>query len=336
MQPIYLPFSTISGQVAEHIYDLLGTFTIYHPGGVSIPASLSNLIANDIIQLYNPIKIADDDILAPLIRDYYTWANLQGDNSNIDIKAFWAASDSIPYFDNDSTAHIHMEINQLRKGKSPKVKQDPVMKARLFLALAQEHDVRKMDLVNDLCAVAFMEKALLNQLAQDSEEEVNLSQVKPILIEDVGGYMPKQRLDAWSIFYRADQNPIDIFVTDSRSVIEQFCETSDDLILISTFNDLEFKQDYVGDSTEPVQNIKAYLRQLAQSAEPMKLDWKMSPKKASKDKIQNKSVCWYVYMVPGVAPDKFWQRYGDSIAEEKNGLEKSSKILNTLILQLEL
>ena len=335
MRPIYMPFTHISEKVASGIYNLLGPAILYQSGGLPVPFGLDQLAEKGLIKIRNPIETTQDDLLVDLKRDFHVWASQRFNRSKIDIGAFMAASDLIPFYEENSIARIRTEINQLRRGESFRPSKNSILIARLFLALAQEHDAKKVDLGRDLSTVVDMEKALLKNLKGDTGGEINFSQIHTDIVEDAGAYMTQKRIDSWSLLYQADEKPADIFVTESRAVVEQLCETSQDLIMVPRTAMLVQKKnesDNHHNHPEVIQNI---LIQLGCSDTPLILIEKWNSRTNETDRLKNKLGQWSLYFAPGISPDTFWGRYGDSITNKKTNVKKNSDMLNTLIFHLE-
>jgi hypothetical protein len=333
-----MPFTHISEKVASGIYELLGTTTIYHVGGLPIPLKLDQLAEKGLIRIRNPVKIAHDDLLFDLKHDFNTWASQRFNGSMIDTGVFMAALDLIPFYDENSSARIRTEINQLRRGESFTYSKDLILMVRLFLVLAQEHDAKKDDLDRDLSAVVHMEKDLLKNLKGDIEEELVSTQIRESVAEDVGAYMTQKRIDSWSLIYQADEKSADVFVTESQAVVEQLCETSQDLIRVPCMTGLMPQKGNLENHYNQPERMQNILTQLGYSDTPLILieKWNSRTNRTNMiGQIQDNQGRWYLYFAPGISPDAFWRRYGERITTIKIDIKKKSDLLNTLIFYLE-
>ena len=335
MRPIYMPFTHISEKVASNIYNLLGSTILYQTGGLPVPLGLDQLAEKGLIKIRNPVETTQDDLLFQVKHDFYIWADQRLNRSKIDTGAFMTAFDLIPFYEENSSARIRTEINQLRRGEPLGPNKNSILVARLFLALAQEHDAKKVDLDRDLSAAIDMEKDLLKNLKGDTEEELSFSQIRESVVEDTGAYMTQKRIGSWSLLYQADEKPAYIFVTESRAVVDQLSETSQDLIRIPGAAILvQKKSNSDGHNNQP-EIIQNNLTQLSRSDAPLILIEKWNRRANKTDRLQNKWGRWSVYCAPGVSPDAFWGRYGDCITGKKININKRSDLLNTLIFNLE-
>jgi hypothetical protein len=337
MQPIYMPFTHISEKLADNISHLLGPVILYQPGGLPVPFKISQLSESNSIKIRIPSEPKDDDPLARIQQDYHAWAKGLSSRSRIDIRAFMASSDKIPFYQESSSAHIRTEINQLCRGESLGLRNDPILTARLFLALAQEYDVQKLELAQEMSAVAHMEKKLLKNLKGDQEETFDFSKIRGDLIEDLGNYMTRGRIDAWSTLYQNVDFGADIFVTDSLAVMEQLCETSQDLLLVPELAKLIQFRKNSDDHHEDPHMVQEMLTQLGQSNTPLTLieKWTQAINESNRTHLKSFDQ-WSVYLASGVSPDLFWARYGNNCDDKKRAVEKKSKMLNTLIFHLQL
>ncbi len=337
MQPIFLPFTYMTNDLADCIYKLFGTTIIYQPGGVPIPSELKALSAKGIIEIRIPAKIADNDTLAALIQDFDNWATCQGDRMKMDTKALGQILRTVPFYDENSIHRIRTELSHRRQGKSIEPQKDPIFAARLFLALAQQHDIHQLDLEKDLDSVAIMEKGMFEHLAGNVTADPSHKQVKPTMGEGSKAFMISQRIEAWSTLYGADKGIAELFLTDSRAVIDHLCDTADDLTCLAAFQQPASEQDDAEDTPAAVHDYQDRLTQLMQGADPLSLAHQLLPDGHSSDQIHQNSIHLSVYGVPGVSPDKFWQRYLDGGATvKKDRPEKRPDILNTLLLLIEM
>ena len=337
MQPIYMPFTHISDKLADYIHHLLGPVILYQPGGLPIPRKIGQLSEKESIEIRIPIEPKDDDPLAGIKQNHHAWAKGLSNRPRIDVRGFMASCDPIPFYQESSSAHIRTEINQLCRGEALGLRNDPILTARLFLALAQEYDVQKLELAQDMSAVAHMEKHLLENLKGDRDDAFNFSRIHGDFREDLGNYMTRGRIDAWSVLYQNADSGADVFVTDSLAVMEKLCETSPDLLLLPELARLIQFRKNSDDNNECSDMIQETLTQLGQSDAPLALIEKWTQDiNESNQKLLKFLDQWSVYLASGVSPDLFWARYGNNNGDKKRAIEKKTEMLNTLIFHLKL
>lgn len=335
MLPIYMPFTHISESTAGYIHTILGPIVLYQPGGLNVPSELAFLADKGVIQILNPVDIEDNDSLSTLKRDYQAWADLNSNGAGIDAGAYRAGSDTAPFWDENSSAQIRTELNKLRRGESTINQMDPILTARLFLALAQDHDAQTISLATDLEVAAGMEKRLMQDLKAEESEELDLSLIQRPDRKDLGAYLTRKRIESWSTLFLTGKSSADIFVTNSRSVLEHLCETSEDLVLIGD-------SDRLGETDERWENISqqsegliAYCKELTQNSDPLAL-LKQRPHPAIDTGGAQRKKCYCsLYIAPGTPPETFWQRYAEGGSIKKGYREESPDILNTLIFYFE-
>jgi hypothetical protein len=337
MNPIYMPFTHISEKSADGIHHLLGPVILYQPGGLPIPFKVGQLSEREAIKIRIPSEPKDDDPIAAIKQNYHAWANGLSNRSRIDVRAFMASCDPIPFYQESSSAHIRTEITQLCRGEALGLRNDPILTARLFLALAQEYDVQKLELAQDMSAVAHMEKHLLENLKGYQGEGFNFSQIQEDFIEDLGSYMTRSRIDAWSVLYQNTDSGADVFVTDSLAVMEQLCETSQDLLLVPELARLIQLKKNSNNHHECPHMIREMLTQLGQSDAPLTLieKWTQAINESNQKPLKFLDQ-WSVYLATGVSPDLFWARFGNNSDDKKRAVEIKSEMLNTLIFHLKL
>ncbi len=333
---IYMPFTQLSEPAAEQIHEFLGPVIVYQPGGLPVPTGLSTLEEKGRIQIKIPLNVEDQDVLRSLKEQYHAWAEIQSDGHRIDTGAFMAANDSVPFFKEDSTAQIRAEMNRLRNGVSSKPEQNAVLTARLLLALAQEHDIQKMELTADLDAVSRMESHLMAELKGGDGDGLILPSGPMPKVEDMGGHMTRKRIESWSTLFLIDHDPPDIFVTDSQAVVQELCERSSELIAVLDDNQVKTAPNGLGEATEHFESLNDIFSELASSSHPLALLEKLSLKPHLRDQLRSRDSHWTLYMAAGVTPQNFWKCYAAQNSLQEKHKEKRPQTLNTLLFYLEI
>lgn len=335
MLPIFMPFTFMSESTANWIHTVLGPILLYQPGGLPVPPEIGALADKGLIQIHNPVETTEDDILFSLKRDYHAWAELRSNGFSIESGAFGVDPAQVPFWDKNSFAQIRTELNKFRQGESAKAEKNPILTARLFLALAQEHDVQNVNLAEELETVAVMEKRLMENLKAEEPSELDSAQIQRSVKDDMGSYMTGKRIEAWSTLFLADASTADFFVTSSRAVIEHLCDTSEDLLRFGGPDRLDKADEHFCGEDHHPEALRDYIKKITQSADPMALPkQKIPPVGGMNESLRQRCNC-SIYLAPGISPTAFWQRYGECGDAKNKSKGDGSDILNTLMFYFE-
>ncbi len=336
MQPIYMPFTHVSEQAAETIHDLLGPVIVYQPGGLSVPTALSTLVEKGLVEIKVPCDAGDQDVLKSLKQQYHVWADMRSNGRRIDTGAFMAANNSVPFLNEDSMGQIRTELNQIRKGLSPKPEQDALLTARLFLALAQDHDFQQTELAADMSAVSRMESNLMAELKGDGDDGMNIADEPMSTLEDMGRFMTRKRIESWSTLFMADSDRSGIFVTDSQAVVQELCEISNELMAVLDDHQKITLPGGKDGTSVSFALLKDIFGELVSDANPLDLIQKMSSTPQNGELQYRGERHWTLYMAAGITPNKFWGRYAAHNFSQEKDKEKTPHMLNTLVFYLEI
>lgn len=200
MIPIYFPFTRISESIQNALFACFDQIVVYSPHPELVPASHRDLATQNRLEIRLP-KEEPGDKLPILLESYYAWAQLyQGDD--FDFHKFSAHYPTPPQ--DPSSAEIRSQILKADQNASSRKEKplDPLLKARLFLAIAQRYDEAQESLSKDLSEISRMQQNLLRDLAPDREKTPAINSDAPISDSvEIFRPMAAERLTSWCRLY---------------------------------------------------------------------------------------------------------------------------------------
>lgn len=270
MIPIYFPFTCIRDERAAALTACFTRIVLFQP----IPARDFGHSSDHAERLTNGgrldirVPVADDaKKISGIIAQYRQWAEIHEGSA---LAFFKSQEGRTPFFDDVSAHHIRSEVQRKATGKADAPESpDPLLLARIFLAVAQEFDLRESELAADLDAVSGMERELLKTLKGEAEFEEAVAGLSATTgTNDPGGRMAEERLAAWARLAAhapaAEGNPV--FITDSRRVWETVADILDLTGAVVTISRPDASPD-VMDAGSFREALAAYLERLALSDE---------------------------------------------------------------------
>ena len=226
MKPIYFPFTYISEHTAEAVYLFFKRFSVYLPSEQNIPESMKNLEINKIINLLIPFK-SDASRIDSALKEFKTWGDFHNTEKTIFLKTM---TDQIPFFNDTSISQIREDIKKNMENNNEK-KDTSLFAARVFLHFAQELDMQHLEINRNLNSCAQKEKSIFKDLKAIDEED-NISTNRSPVYEDQGIYMTEERILAWGQLFMHTPEDSALFITSSKSVLENLIEKEDQITKI--------------------------------------------------------------------------------------------------------
>jgi len=200
MKPIYFPGTWLSEPVQKVLFACFDQIVIYSPHSELVPETHRSLAAAGRLDIRHPKEKAGDE-LPTLLASYRAWAQLHG-GERPDFHKFVAFHPALPR--DPSSDEIRSQILGESRGDAPRKGHpaDPLLEARLFLAIAQQHDQQQAALANDLQKISDMQQDLLRRLSPEREETTPVKPKTPT----PGSFEPPrpmaaERLAAWRLLH---------------------------------------------------------------------------------------------------------------------------------------
>jgi hypothetical protein len=285
MKPIYFPFTYICEPLARRLCRLFGQMTVYLPLSDNIHINISQLQADDCIELRFPFP-DDGDKLMGFSRELKAWGEQHyGDGASLK-NAF-----NEGFYNQTFTAQIRADILKLEK--PVEATSDPVFNARLFLLMAQELDAQQDDLDRKLSLSADAEQELFARMK--GQEKPDLFE-KQLQRTDYGSVMTASRLSAWSHLFCKDAPESCFLVTTSRACLDHMMESFPDIRQASVFDNISWD---ISDSERAA--LIQYLSALSQASNAG-VDSILTPILTSSETAEQLRLT--LYFQPGTGPAK--------------------------------
>lgn len=330
MKPIYFPFTYVSGPAATALAACFKQTVVYQPSRHNIPAEIQMWADRGIIDLRVPI-VGDENKLEAILKDYNAWAN-QHQGSTLDFFKAWGGK--IPFFDETFSSQIRAEIKKKSSpGQSQKEDED-IFRDRLFLHMAQEFDLQNNGLNQDLKLFDAMEQDLMKNLkGEDESWHLETAGKEKFPFDDPGFYMAVERLKAWAKLMQHDRETSGLFITTSRSVLDELIDKTPEIEMVIDFDSIPMHASRDEKVEKWQDGLLASLNTLLTSAWPVSTDGMFEAPVVSGG---DENVAIKLYIVAGETPYDFFVRcVGDNSPQA--GLETERvRFKNTLIGIVEL
>lgn len=232
MNPIFFPSTWIAKPTLEMLLACFKQVTVLQPARKLVPGDLHSLEESGRLEILLPDETSTEE-LPDLVKAYHEWADLHR-GEHPDFHRFAQLTAPVP--EDASTEWIRARI-KTPEGDAGSVQDtpggnapDPLLTARLFLAIAQEYDLHSESLSSDLDDIAAMEKNMFQSLSPDEPPRASITAGKPLPPGfGPGGAMPGRRLASWRRLYAgcrrgstASPPPSPLFVTDDPETLQLF------------------------------------------------------------------------------------------------------------------
>ena len=219
MKPIYFPFTYVPAAVAEALASCFGQFIVYRPSSENIPARMQSWVAREVLDVRVPV-IEYEAELQTMVKNCQSWAASHSGSLRQKPTSLKTHQGAMPFFNELSSSKIVADIKQKILDRPAGSRPDPVFKARLFLALAQEFDRHHDELASGLKEHDQGVADLMGQLviAADSPPG-GRRQAAHQFADTFADYMISDRLKAWIRLVLRDPDCGGIFVTHSTAAM---------------------------------------------------------------------------------------------------------------------
>ena len=252
MHSVYFPFTYVSEDTAKKLFSCFPNTVVFQaitlPDRGSYPG----------IEYQTPVT-GDEEKIQNASGEYKSWAQLHQGSK---LSSFKTRMGDVPFYNETSIASIRTDIkNRIQGNASPAKDQKASPKtsqfaARLFLAIAHEHDSAQSQIQKELAAVEQMEEKLFNDLKGSKEDSDDAS-----LFSSSGQHpapeanreaLIDQRLHAWAQLAIAQSDFSCLYVTSSKTVLDSLIELGlldeepmwvlKDIPILNNDNALDWKQ----------------------------------------------------------------------------------------------
>lgn len=188
-----------------------------------------------IIDLRVPIA-GDENKLEAILKDYHAWAN-QHQGSTLDFFKAWGGK--IPFWDETFASQIRADIKKKSSPGQLQKEAEDIFGARLFLHIAQGFDLQNNGLNQDLKLFDAMEQDLMKNLkGEDESLHLETAGKEKFPFDDPGLYMAAERLKAWTKLMQHDRETSGLFITTSRSVLDELIDKTPEIEMVIDFDSI--------------------------------------------------------------------------------------------------
>jgi hypothetical protein len=209
MNPIFFPSTWIPQADLDLLLACFRQVTLLQPARKLVPEAFSRLEEAGRLHIRLPEEETGDP-LSDLLKDYHAWGDLhQGEPP--DFRKFAQVVPAAP--DDLSTEWIRNQIRHHEgdstKRRSRNAAPNPILMARLFLAIAQEYDLQNESLSRDLDRISDMEKNMFRDLSPDEASPPSITAERPgrPRFETERLIPPEKRLAAWRLLFAHCHGP---------------------------------------------------------------------------------------------------------------------------------
>ncbi len=329
MKPIYFPFTYIPGTIVNSLSVCFKPLYVYQPYQQDPSAEMRQWEAQNQVERCLPIR-TDTAKLMKILTDYKAWMKMHERSGGIEY--FKTLEQSVPFFDEFSTAHIKAAIAQRAKSEENQAyKQSDasaeLLEAIVFLCIAQEFDQYQLEIAKDLSVFDTHQQEMFNTL-KGVASDINANLVSNTSLPgDSGQYQTLARIKAWVQLWMRDYTDDCFLITDSPAVLECLTGSASNLQKAFSFKLPPTENDGTSKITECETLIKK-----AESL--MQTTWLASKKEDAVPAIQTntKGGTLTCYISPNETPDLFFMHFlPDKFIMPPNAVKAENAIKNTLI-----
>jgi len=324
MKPIYFPFTYISEPVLETFSAFFKQIVVYQPSNLKIPESMQKPADSDLLEIRIPVK-GDENKIDNILKDYKNWANIHQES---ELAFFKTKPDIIPFFGESYTSQIKADIKKKKQKQQNEKKQDSLLNARIFLHMAQEFDSQNWEINKELLLSEEKTLNLIDNLkGEDKLSFKKNDKEKTVEIDYQSEYMTLDRIIAWTHLLQYDQDMSNLFITNSRSVVEHLVEKTPEAKIVLSIDSIPLTNSRDKKTEKWQKSLIKQLELLQENPLPASEDIKI---KSPFDKDDGKKVSLTLYLVPGESPYNFFTRSAWHKTPVKE-INKKSGFNNTLI-----
>ena len=313
---VLFPATFVSQETAAAMHRRIGRFAVYQPVMGQTPAVLGGLFESGEIEIRHPV-IGSEARIAELCRAYGTWGDIHQKDA---LRLNRLAGEG--FYNQDFAVEISTEVrtkagDRSSGNPSPDLsgdvqKPDPLFNARIFLQMAQEFDRHESEIAASLKEADNASRHLFEALrggdAEADTEALFVPQRSSLgkdpqsaSPDDSGAVMTESRMTAWTLLAAHDTAPPDLFVTDSRAVMDWLADRFSSMVLI-------LETDAASDP-DKAESFSGRFRELLEDPSlkaPLVADVLSSPGRPAGDGYRMR-----IHAIPGVSPREMLQSITD-------------------------
>ena len=325
MKPIYFPFTYVPESVGKALAACFRQTTVYQISGTKIPEDMQELSQEGILDIRIPVEV-NAEFFDKVFKDYRDWVDIhQGTET-----AFLAAmASNIPFFDESASSQIRADIKKIEKQIPHEANPDPLFNAKLFLHMAQEFDLQKKELDQDLMDIENMEDDFMKNLKwEDDDDHARYISRKILEKYDPGHHMTTERINAWASLMSQDSQISGLYITTSRAALEHLIEIIPEMEQVICLGAIPMGVEKNETLSNWQDGLIKTLEVLATENWPMSMDNMANPPEISGKATDVKLT---IYIVPNKIPHKCFSGCVKTDAFKAGSVQTGTQFKNTLI-----
>ena len=325
MKPLYFPFTYIPESVGKILAACFRQTAVYQISNTKIPEDMQELSRNGILDIRIPVDV-NGEFLDKIFKDYRAWVDIhQGTET-----AFLAAmANKFPFFDESASSQIRADIKKIGKQTPPEEKPDSLFNANLFLHMAQEFDLQKKELDQDLMDIETMEDDFMKNLKwEDDDDHARYVSRKILEKYDPGHYLTKERINAWASLMLQDSQISGLYITTSRVSLEHLIEIIPEMEQVICLDVIPMGVDENETLSNWQDGLIEALKRLAIENWPVSIDAMASPPEISGKATDVKLT---IYIVPNKTPHECFAGAVEADVFKAGSAQRGTQFKNTLI-----
>ena len=325
MTPIYFPFTFISEPILAELGDCFGKIVVYQSSRMNIPENMTAWEKNGKIDIRLPVE-GDEEKIDKIFQEFETWAEL---HQRGELSLLKTQAGKIPFFNDDAISQIKLDIKRQGHKKSLREEPELLLNARLFLQMAQEHDLQNDALRQDLLSFEAMEQHLIKDLKGETlSSSTDNAPYRSVATADAGQYMTKERIDAWVRIMLHDRQQSGLFITHSRAVIEHLLDDAPEAQILQDIDKLTALENEIEKKENRHNRLLRHLQTIAADASSAATKTTTDPALFTE---KNSKKGFIFYIIPGLSPHQFFSRYMESTGRRSQDKKPTESVKNTLI-----
>jgi len=225
----FMPFTYVDDRYLRKLTNTLGSVSVFGPTPELLPGHMLAWAQKGMLDLRYPQGVHAGH-LTQALREFKVWADVhQGDIA--DMAGFFKSQHGQPpLVDETNPSSIGDQVRKFGKQVLSEPA-DPIFRAGLFLAMAQEYDQQHDAVAQDLGTVMAMEQVMLARLAGEAQDQQEGLGEAPSAGNsagafDTGAFMTARRVQAWAELACRDRKPepFTFFVTASPAVLDHLLD----------------------------------------------------------------------------------------------------------------
>ena len=304
MKPLFFPYTYVMEPTMNAYRCFFSGISVLQSSMKHIPETMAQWAARGFLDVQMPdpkISRIFDKILA----ETENWARSHRGGAAAFLKGY---QDGVPFFESSSVSQITQDIRAAGRAVSPDApQQEALLRARIFLQMAQEFDAHNQWLSHQLLQQEAMERDLYRELRGDERSPDRATgSGQSWKNEDPFQYMILDRLKAWSRIMLSHDHVQGPLVTTAASVltlIQEHVPDIEKLILAATIPAIS--RDAATAKNER-QDLMDYCEKLVHTPMPLLGDSGLldTYPVETTDALSMK-----LYLLPGIAPQSLFSRF---------------------------